>query len=133
MELTVDFGNPVFDEQAAWAITPEDLDKFYCSAGEVDQLNLFFQLEASFRRHLEAGRAELAAHLAFLTAYYLFTPLTPPASWSWQRTISGRRCGCTRPRSTGSGAPSSKKGIRTCEYKILVKHRIRTWKDNHHD
>ena len=81
MELTVDFGNPVFDEQAAWAITPEDLDHFYCSAGEVDQLNLFFQLEASFRRHLEAGRAELAAHLAFLTAYYLFTPLTPPASW----------------------------------------------------
>ena len=55
MELTVDFGNPVFDEQAAW--------------------------EASFRRHLEAGRAELSAHLAFLTAYYLFTPLTPPASW----------------------------------------------------
>ena len=73
MELTVDFGNPVFDEQAAWAITPEDLDKFYCSAGEVDELNLFFQLEA--------GRAELSAHLAFLTAYYLFTPLTPPASW----------------------------------------------------
>lgn len=62
-------------------MTTADLDSFYASAGEVDQLNLFFQLEASFHRYLAEGRAELAAHLAFLTAYYLFTPLTPPASW----------------------------------------------------
>lgn len=80
MKLAIDFGSPVFDEEAAKAMTAADLDSFYASAGEVDQLNLFFQLEASFHRYLAEGKRELAARLAFLAAYYLFTPLTPPAS-----------------------------------------------------
>ena len=80
MRLKIDFSNPIFEAETAAAITTQDLNDFYAAAGEVDQLNLFFQLEASFHHHLEAGRAELSAHLAFLTAYYLFTPLTPPAS-----------------------------------------------------
>lgn len=81
MKLTIDFGNPVFDKTTAEAMTPSDLDDFYASSGEIDQLNLFFQLEASYHHHREVGRDPLAAHLAFLTAYYLFTPLTPPASY----------------------------------------------------
>ena len=81
MKLTIDFGHPVFDEKTAEAMTTADLDDFYASAGELDQLNLFFQLEASFYHCLEMGKEKLAARLTFLTAYYLFTPLTPPASW----------------------------------------------------
>lgn len=80
MKLAIDFGRSVFDEETAKAMTAADLDSFYASAGEVDQLNLFFQLEASFHRYLAEGKRELAARLAFLAAYYLFTPLTPPAS-----------------------------------------------------
>ncbi len=81
MMLAIDFGHPVFEAPVAEAITTGDLDNFYASAKEIDQLNLFFHLEASFHHHLNAGRDELAAHLAFLTAYYLFLPLTPPASY----------------------------------------------------
>ena len=80
MKLTIDFGNPIFDEEAAGALTPNDLDDFYVSASELDQLNLFFELEATFHQYLDVGKTGLAAHLAYLTAYYVFTPLTPPAS-----------------------------------------------------
>ncbi|MDE6281322.1 MAG: hypothetical protein K2M15_05980 [Oscillospiraceae bacterium] len=80
MKLTIDFGNPMFDEETAGALTLSDLDDFYVSASELDRLNLFFELEATFHRYLDAGKNRLAAHLAYLTAYYLFTPLTPPAS-----------------------------------------------------
>ena len=80
MKLTIDFGNPIFDEETASALTPNDLDDFYISASELDRLNLFFELEATFHQYLDAGKKELAAHLAYLTAYYVFTPLTPPAS-----------------------------------------------------
>ena len=80
MKLAIDFGCPVFDEETAEAMTTADLDSFYASAGEADRLGLFFQLEASFYHYLEAEKEKLAARIAFLTAYYLFTPLTPPAS-----------------------------------------------------
>lgn len=81
MELKVDFGHPLFEESAASALTAADLDDFYVKATELEKLNLFFVLEASFHKYLSDGKDELAARLAFLTAYYVFIPLTPPASW----------------------------------------------------
>lgn len=80
MELYIDFGSPLFEEDVASAITPGDLDDFYVKANELDRLNLFFMLEASFHKYVLEGKNELAAHLAFLIAYYVFIPLTPPAS-----------------------------------------------------
>ena len=80
MKLTIDFGTPIFDEATAGALTLTDLDDFYVSASELDRLNLFFELEATFHQYLDVGKTGLAAHLAYLTAYYVFTPLTPPAA-----------------------------------------------------
>lgn len=81
MELKVDFGHPLLGEHAALAVTTADLDDFYVKSSELERLNLFFMLEASFHKHLSEGKNDLAAHLAFLIAYYVFLPLTPPASW----------------------------------------------------
>lgn len=81
MELKADFGHPLFEESMASALTTADLDDFYVKAAELERLNLFFVLEASFHKYLSEGKDELAARLAFLTAYYVFIPLTPPASW----------------------------------------------------
>lgn len=80
MELKIDFGDPIFEEAVAPAVSTKDLDDFYVRASAVDRLNLFFELEASFHTYVSEGKDELAAHLAFLTAYYVFIPLTPPAS-----------------------------------------------------
>ena len=44
------------------------------------RVNLFFILLASLHYYEENGDAVRAAHLSFLTAYYVFTPLTPPGS-----------------------------------------------------
>lgn len=80
MELYVDFGCPLFEENMASLITAADLDDYYVKANELGGLNLFFVLEASFHKYLSEGKNDLAAHLAFLIAYYVFIPLTPPAS-----------------------------------------------------
>ena len=81
MKLKVDFGQPLFEENIALGVTTADLDDFYVKSAELERLSLFFMLEASFHKHLADGKDELAAHLAFLIAYYVFLPLTPPASW----------------------------------------------------
>ena len=81
MELKIDFGRPIFEEDIAWGITPEDLNDFYSGANELDTLNLFFMLEASFHKYLSEDKHDLASHFAFLIAYYVFIPLTPPASY----------------------------------------------------
>ena len=81
MELKIDFACPLFEEDIACAITPEDLNDFYSGANELDTLNLFFMLEASFHKYLSEDKHDLASHLAFLIAYYVFIPLTPPASY----------------------------------------------------
>ena len=80
MELKINWNEPIFDEAAAAAITPADTEDFYVKASEIDQLNLYFELEASFHKYVSEGKNELAAHLAFLIAFYLFIVLTPPAS-----------------------------------------------------
>lgn len=80
MEVKVDFGHPLFEESAASTVTAADLDDFYVKSSGLERLNLFFVLEASFHKYLSEGKDELAVRLAFLTAYYVFLPLTPPAS-----------------------------------------------------
>ena len=80
MKIRIDFGHPYFDEASILAMTVHDLDCFYTDAGKCDRLNLFFVLEASLHRFQRESRQRAAAHCAFLMAYYLFTPLTPPAS-----------------------------------------------------
>lgn len=51
------------------------------NANEVNQLNLFFVLEASLHKFQGRNSTKAAARCAFLMAYYLFIPLTPPASF----------------------------------------------------
>lgn len=80
MKLRIDFETPYFGEEMIGSMTPEDLNDFYAEADETDQLNLFFVLEASLHRLLQENRPAEAAHCAFLMAYYVFVPLTPPAS-----------------------------------------------------
>ncbi len=80
MKLTVDFDHPYFEEKEILSIMPRDLDDYYAEAGEIDQLNLYFVLEASLYRLQKRKRSVAAAHCAFLLAYYVFVALTPPAA-----------------------------------------------------
>ena len=81
MKITIDFGHPYFDEKAVFELTPNDLNCFYTDENEVNRLNLFFVLEASLHRFQKENSLKAAARCAFLMAYYLYIPLTPPASW----------------------------------------------------
>lgn len=80
MKIRITFERPYFEEATILALTSHDLDDFYVEANEVDRLNLFFMLEASLHRFQRENRRKAAARCAFLMAYYLFVPLTPPAS-----------------------------------------------------
>ena len=80
MQLTIDWGSPVIPEPDVLETCPSDLNDFYAAASECDRLNLFFVLLSSLHHYLDRGKVEQAAHLCFLTAYYLFVPLTPPGS-----------------------------------------------------
>ena len=81
MKLTIDFGHPYFVEKIISNITLEDLDDYYVGANEIERLNLFFVLEASLHRLQNENKPDIAARCAFLMAYYVFLPLTPPASY----------------------------------------------------
>ena len=80
MKIKIDFGYPFFEEEIIFALEISDLDAFYQSESAVDRLNLFFVLEASLHRFQSEKKMEAAARCAFFMAYYLFVPLTPPAS-----------------------------------------------------
>lgn len=80
MQIKIDFERPCFDEKTLFELTLDDLDCFYADANEVNQLNLFFILEASLHGFQAKNNMKAAARCAFLMAYYLFVPLTPPAS-----------------------------------------------------
>ena len=80
MKIEINFAQPYMDGKTVTALTIDDLDRFYSAADEVNRLNLFFVLEASLHRLQDRGDRKAAARCAFLMAYYLFTPLTPPAS-----------------------------------------------------
>ena len=81
MKISIDFEHPYFDERAILALTPAALNAFYTDENEVNRLDLFFVLEASLHRLQRENRLKAAARCAFLMAYYLFVPLTPPASF----------------------------------------------------
>ena len=80
MQIHIDFGHPYFEEEAVFALTLHYLDCFYAAENAVNRLNLFFVLEASLHRFQRENRLKAAARCAFFMAYYLFVPLTPPAS-----------------------------------------------------
>ena len=81
MKINIDFGHPYLDEGTTLELKRSDLDDFYADENEVNRLNLFFVLEASLHRFQSENRMKAAARCAFLIAYYLFLPLTPPASF----------------------------------------------------
>jgi len=81
MEIKIDFGHPFFEEETIFEMDTNDLDNFYHEENEVNQMNLFFVLEASLHRFQSENKMNAAARCSFLMAYYLFTPLTPPASF----------------------------------------------------
>lgn len=81
MKIEINFEHPYIDEKTIGKLTTDDLDCFYTDADEVNRLNLFFILEASLHRLQSKGNRKAAARCAFLMAYYLFTSLTPPASY----------------------------------------------------
>ena len=81
MKLTIDFGEPIIPKEKVLDITEEDTNDFYGRASEVGRLNLFFVLLASIHHYEEEGDRVRAAHLCYLASCYVFTPLTPPASW----------------------------------------------------
>ena len=81
MKINIDFGHPYLDEKTVFELTPNDLDRFYANEDEVSRLDLFFVLEASLHNFQRDDRLKAAARCAFLMAYYLFIPLTPPASY----------------------------------------------------
>lgn len=81
MKLQIDFDEPIIKEERVLQLQPSDLNHFYVTASDFDKSNLFFMLLASFQHYLETEDQEKSAHLSFLMAYYLFTPLTPPGSF----------------------------------------------------
>ncbi len=81
MKINIDFGHPYFEQEIIFKLDLTDLDDFYCDENDVNRLNLFFVLEASLHRFQSEDKTEAAARCAFLMAYYLFLPLTPPASF----------------------------------------------------
>ncbi|MEZ3505832.1 MAG: hypothetical protein K1W10_02540 [Lachnospiraceae bacterium] len=80
MGIRIDFSEPVIEKGIVMEMGSGDLDDFYASASDFDKSNLFFILLASLHYYEESGDTVRAAHLSFLTAYYVFTPLTPPGS-----------------------------------------------------
>lgn len=81
MKIKIDFDNPKITDEHIKHLTTFDLDDFYVGSSEINQLNLFFVLEATYHDLLSREEYELGAHTAFLLAYYLFVPLTPPAAY----------------------------------------------------
>ena len=82
IELTPErmFGHPILSQEEAESLHPRNLNDLCTSTEELDEINFFFMLLASYHHHLGRGRRELAAHLAFLMAYDLFILITPLSS-----------------------------------------------------
>ena len=80
VKVKIDFDKPVIGKDHVLEIDSGDLDSFYACAPATDRSNLFFILLASLHYYEENGDTVRAAHLSFLAAYYVFTPLTPPGS-----------------------------------------------------
>lgn len=79
--MRVKFDEPIIGKDNVLEIGSRDLDDYYASASDIDRSNLFFVLLTSLHYYEENGDTVRAAHLSFLVAYYVFTPLTPPGSY----------------------------------------------------
>lgn len=80
MKIQIDFGEPIIPAVIAQQISPNDLNDFYCTASDFDKSNIFFMLLTSMHHYEDQQQTELAAHLSYLIACYLFITLTPPGS-----------------------------------------------------
>lgn len=80
MKIQIDFGEPIIPVAIAQQISPNDLNDFYCTASDFDKSNIFFMLLTSMHHYEGQQQTELAAHLSYLIACYLFITLTPPGS-----------------------------------------------------
>ena len=78
MRRSIDWDEPYIKTDVILGITASELDDFYAAAEEPDRLNFFFVLLNTLNRCI--NDKEKAAHVLYLIAYYLFVPLTPPAS-----------------------------------------------------
>ncbi|MCM1500852.1 MAG: hypothetical protein NC124_20535 [Clostridium sp.] len=78
--MKIDFDEPIIGKDHVMEIGSGDLDDFYVCASATDRSNFFFVLLASLHYYEENGDTVRAAHLSFLVAYYVFTPLPPPGS-----------------------------------------------------
>ncbi len=78
--MRIKFDEPIIGKDNVLEIGSKDLDDFYVSASDIDRVNLFFVLLTSLHYYEENEDTIRAAHLSFPTAYYVFTPLTPPGS-----------------------------------------------------
>lgn len=78
--MRIKFDEPIIGKDNVLEIGSKDLDNFYVSASDTDRMNLFFILLTSLHYYERNGDTVRAAHLSFLAAYYVFTPLTPPGS-----------------------------------------------------
>ena len=81
VKLKIDFTEPILSEKTVCEITTSDLNDFYVASSDLDKTNLFFVLLVSSHHYEAKNDFVKAAHLYFLTAFYLFTPLTPPGSY----------------------------------------------------
>lgn len=79
MKIKIDFGCPYFDEETIFKLS--HLDDFYTDENDVNRISLFFVLEATLHKFQGKNSVKAAARCAFLMAYYLFIPLTPPATY----------------------------------------------------
>lgn len=80
IKMRIKFDEPIIGKDNVLEIGSKDLDDFYVSASDTDRMNLFFILLTSLHYYEKNGDIVRAAHLSFLAAYYVFTPLTPPGS-----------------------------------------------------
>ena len=78
--MKVNFDKPIIEKECVLETVTGDLDNFYAAASDIDRINLFFILLASLHYYEEKGDTVRTAHLSFMTAYYVFVPLTPPGS-----------------------------------------------------
>ncbi len=79
--MRVKFDEQIIGKDNVLEIGSRDLDDYYASASDIDRSNFFFVLLTSLHYYEENGDTVRAAHLSFLVAYYVFTPLTPPGSY----------------------------------------------------
>lgn len=81
MSFKINTDDPVIKEEDVLEISLVDLDAYYVETQHsYKQYDLFFVLLSLFNRYLDSGKKDIAAHLSFLMAYYLFMPLTPAES-----------------------------------------------------